>query len=238
MVRVKICGITSAQDVATCVRSGADALGFIFAPGPRRIHLELAAWLTKLVPPFVTTVGVFAGDDAAFVREALEQCRLDVLQFSGGETPVFAGSFGRPTIVVVHASPHPEEPSGDSARDLPFDRDALARARAVAVMVDARSATAHGGTGQRVDERLARRMCGRSALPFILAGGLTPDNVAGAIAAVRPWAVDVRSGVERADVKDRGLVERFVRAAHAASDQEPLETSAFAQTAQPLGGMT
>ena len=205
MVRVKVCGMMTRDDVELCVRAGVDAVGFIFAPGPRQLSLEMAQNLTKLVPPFVTSVGVFAGNDSAFIHNVLTRCRIDVLQFSDGETSEFCGSFGKPTIVVVHAS-------ASSTHGLPKRRD-LERARAAAVMVDSRAKNTFGGTGIRVSEKLAAKVRSRFALPFILAGGLTPDNVAAAIKAVRPWAVDVRSGVERGDRKDRQLLERFVREA-------------------------
>jgi len=205
MVRVKVCGMMTRDDVEVCVQAGVDAVGFIFAPGPRRLSLEVAQNLTKLVPPFVTSVGIFAGNDAAFIHNVLKHCRLDVLQFSDGEASEFCGSFGRPTIVVVHAS-------ASSADGLPKRRD-LQSARASAVMVDSRIKNIFGGTGVLVDEKLAARLRSRSVLPFILAGGLTPDNVAAAVKAVQPWGVDVRSGVERRGRKDRRLVERFVREA-------------------------
>ena len=202
MVRVKVCGMMSRADVDLCVAAGVDAVGFIFVPGPRQLSVELAEDLTKLVPAFVTSIGVFAGNDAAFIHTVLERCRLDVLQFSDGAVSEFCGSFGKPTIVVVHASP-------SSANGLPNRKD-LSKARASAVMVDSRAKNNVGGTGMRVNEQLAAKMRSRSVLPFILAGGLTPDNVAAAIRAVRPWGVDVRSGVESRGRKDRRLVERFV----------------------------
>jgi phosphoribosylanthranilate isomerase len=201
VVRVKICGMMSRDDVELCVSQGVDAVGFIFAPGPRLISINLAERLTRAVPPFVTSVGVFAGNDAQFINEALRRCRLDVLQFSNGEPASFCGGFGRPTIVVIH--------SDDTADKLPQRRE-LEVARATAIMLDARVKGKLGGTGVRVNDRVAARMRSLSSLPFILAGGLTPANVASAIRAVEPWGVDVRSGVERAGKKDRRLVERFV----------------------------
>ncbi len=198
----------SRGDVEMCVEAGVDAVGFIFAPGPRQLTVEMADELTKLVPPFVTSIGVFAGNDAAFIRAVLERCRLDVLQFSDGSVSEFCGSFGKPTIVVVHAT-------ASFTNGLPNRRD-LRKARASAVMVDSRAKKAAGGTGIRVSEQLAAKLRARSVLPFILAGGLTPDNVAAAIGNVRPWGVDVRSGVERGGRKDRRLVQRFVREARSA----------------------
>src|ERR1700736_5085976 len=175
----------SRADVEVCVEAGVDAVGFIFAPGPRRLSIELAEELTKLVPPFVSSIGVFARNKPAFIHRALERCRLDVLQFSDGSASEFCGSFGKPTIVVVHANP-------SSTNGLPNRRD-LPQPRAAAVMVDSRAQNLFGGTGIRVSEHFAATLRARSSLPFILAGGLTPENVAAAIRAVRPWGVDVRS---------------------------------------------
>src|ERR1700687_5784149 len=121
----------SRDDVEVCIEAGVDAVGFIFAPGPRRLSVELAEDLTKLVPPFVTSIGVFASNEAEFIQSVLERCRLHVLQFSDGSIPEFCGSFGKPTIVVVHAS-------ASSTNGLPNRRD-LRKARASAVMVDSRT---------------------------------------------------------------------------------------------------
>jgi phosphoribosylanthranilate isomerase len=156
----------------------------------------------------VTSIGVFAGNDAPFIRNVLKRCRLDVLQFSDGGVSKFCGSFGKPTIVVVHAT-------ASSTKGLPKRRD-LHTARASAIMVDSRTKEATGGTGIRVSQQLAAQLRLQSMLPFILAGGLTPDNVAGAVGVVRPWGVDVRSGVERSGRKDRHLVGCFVREARSA----------------------
>lgn len=206
MIRVKICGIASRNDLELCVDAGADALGFIFAESARKLSVDEAAALTALVPPFVTAVGVFAGCPAGLVRDALARCRLDVLQFAGDETPEFCGSFGKPTMLVARsAAPKPED---------------LHVARAIAVLADAHSPDAFGGTGLPVDYEVARRIKGAVNLPFVLAGGLTLETVARAIRAVRPHGVDVRTGVERAGAKDPQLVRGFVRAAKAASEME------------------
>jgi phosphoribosylanthranilate isomerase len=201
-MRIKVCGITDSAEVVTCVAAGVDALGFIFGVGPRALSVDKAAALTAITPPFVTTVGVFANPPAELVRSAIDACRLDVLQFSGDESPEFCGSFGKPTIV------------GAGAR-MP-SRDDLFAARAVAVMADSRSGGAYGGTGVPVPLETARAMRAASGRCFVLAGGLKAETVAAAIQAVRPDAVDVRSGVERDGRKNGALVRAFVAAARGA----------------------
>lgn len=203
MVRVKVCGITTPEDIAVCVRAGADALGFIFAESPRCLTIERAAVLAQLVPPFVAKVGVFAKNPAELIREAVARCGFDYLQFSGGEPAEFCGSFDKPTIVVMNEG------------GFIYDRQEMERARAAALMIDVPKTPLSAKTRAAVPIDVASAARRDSSLPFILAGGLTPDNVAGAVAAVRPWAVDVRSGVERLGCKDAGLVQRFVENAKA-----------------------
>lgn len=203
MVRVKICGMQSAADIAVCVKAGADALGFIFAESPRRVTLAQAAGLARLVPPFVAKVGVFADNSRELIQAALERCGLDMLQFAGDEPAEFCGSFGTQTIVVARNAT-------DAWRYALRD---LRRARAAALMIDGRHGSRRGGTGAAVQHAVGRAACRKSPLPFILAGGLHPNNVADAVRSVRPWAVDVRSGVERAGRKDAALISQFVKAA-------------------------
>ncbi|HXM17493.1 MAG TPA: indole-3-glycerol phosphate synthase TrpC [Candidatus Tumulicola sp.] len=196
---IKICGMQSAEEVEMCVEAGADALGFIFADSPRRLDVAGATSLTARVPPQVACVGVFANSPRALIEDAIRSCRLDLLQFSGDESPEFCGSFGVPTILVAH----------DAIPDAP----ALQNARAVAVMADARVPGRAGGTGVRMALAKAQRMRAEHAGHFILAGGLRPNTVGEAIRAVLPDGVDVRSGVEVNGVKDAGLVNAFVAAA-------------------------
>ena len=207
MIRVKICGMTDLADVDACVAAGADALGFIFAQSPRRLSLDEARILTAAVPAFVTTVGVFAGDSAELVSHAVEACRLDVLQFSGDETAEFCGSFGKPTVVA--------------ARGRRWSAAALARARAIAVLVDAWSAREFGGTGRLAPLETAQRArTDHDGAAIVLAGGLTPSNVGPLVRSVKPDAVDVRTGVEKANRKDPELVRAFVAAARTALDPQ------------------
>ena len=202
MTRVKVCGLTDSEEVAACVAAGADALGFIFGVGPRAVSIEKAAALTAQVPPFVTTVGVFADPDASLVRAAIAACRLDVLQFSGEEAPDFCGSFGKPTIV-------------GAGERMPTASE-LAAARAVGVLADSRLPGMYGGTGIALPLDIARALRAAAGRCLVLAGGLTPETVSAAIRAVRPDAVDVRTGVERDERKNPTLVRAFVNAARSA----------------------
>ncbi|HEV2908114.1 MAG TPA: phosphoribosylanthranilate isomerase, partial [Candidatus Eremiobacteraceae bacterium] len=163
MIQLKICGLTSALDVELCARAGADALGFIFADGPRQLAPDDAAPLTAAAPDDVACVGVFANSPRELVELALRRCRLDVLQFAGDETPEFCGSFGMPTLLT--------------ARERPPAPDVVQRAHAIGVIADARSPGLYGGTGRVLDHAIARRFRDGSPAPFILAGGLTPENV-------------------------------------------------------------
>lgn len=200
MIRVKICGMTSVEDVRACAAAGADALGFIFADSPRRLTVERARELLEHVPPFVTTVGVFANDDDELVRAVIAACPLDLLQFSGDESAQRCGSFGKPTIVA--------------ARDRRWSSQDRAAARAVAVLVDSWSASEFGGTGRAAPlERARRARDVFEGTAIVLAGGLTPSSVAALVRAAKPDAVDVRTGVERDGKKDPALARAFVAAA-------------------------
>lgn len=184
--RVKICGLTRPEDAVTAARLGADAIGLVFhEPSPRAVTVDTARRILAALPPFVTTVGLFVDAPEARVREVLARVPLDLLQFHGDETPDYCAGFGRPwyKAVRMHAD-----------MDLHAACERYAGARAL--LVDAWVADLPGGTGQTFDwDRVPAEL----ALPVVLAGGLSPDNVGEAIARVRPWAVDVSGGVEERD---------------------------------------
>jgi phosphoribosylanthranilate isomerase len=201
MVRVKICGITHLADALLAAELGAHALGFIFyAKSPRSIRPAEARAIIRRLPPFVATVGVFVDEEAAAVREIAAAAGLDWLQLHGSESPDYCRSLGRRVIKGFRIR------GPESLLALPDYRDA-----AQALLLDTYKPGLPGGTGETFDWDLARRA--QQHGPIILAGGLTPDNVARAVAAARPAAVDVASGVEAAPgKKDHEKLRRFFQA--------------------------
>jgi len=206
--RVKICGVTNAEDALAAVAAGADALGFVFVPGtPRVVTTERVAAIVRGLPPFVAKVGLFVDADAATVRDVLARAGLDTVQLHGDEPPEFCRQF-RATVKVVKAF---RVRGAETLGRLPAYADA-----ADAFLLDAFVPGAHGGTGAQFDwaHALTAKTGGK---PIVLAGGLTPENVAGAVRAVRPFAVDVSSGVEFAPGrKDAAKVQAFIAAAKSA----------------------
>lgn len=201
MVRVKICGITRLTDAQLAAALGAHALGFIFFPkSPRAVTPDQARHIIRLLPPFVLTVGVFVDEKAATVREIAQYAGLDWLQLHGNESPDYCRSLGRRVIKAFRVA------GPESLAQLTDYRD-----WAQAFLLDTYKPGVAGGTGETFDWHLARQAakCG----PIVLAGGLTPKNVAQAIAAAQPVAVDVASGVEAAPgKKDPGRLKAFFSA--------------------------
>lgn len=195
--RIKICGLTRADDVRAAVDSGADAIGFVFyPPSPRSVSFEQAAELAALLPPFVTAVGLFVNPTQVFVAEALSAVPLQLLQFHGDETDAECASHGRPWIKAARMRPGVDLIEFSSLHP-----------RARGILVDA-FVDGYGGGGKTFDWSLIPEGFER---PLILSGGLEPDNVAEAVRRVRPWAVDVSSGVESAKgVKDAARIAAFI----------------------------
>ena len=197
VVRVKICGLTRPEDVAAAIAAGADALGFVFVPAsPRFLRPETARSLCRLVPAFVSRVGLFLDQEEQQVRSVLEQVPLNLLQFHGSEDAAYCGQFGLPYIKAVSMdSPNPVAAAEAAYPD------------AAGILLDSHEPGGLGGTGRQLEWQ---RVC-RGGLPLILAGGLNPSNVAAAVKAVRPWAVDVSSGVESSPgVKDPLAMRQFI----------------------------
>ena len=182
--RIKICGFTRVDQLLQATQLGVDAVGLVFyPPSPRNVSIEQAQALCRSVPPFVTAVGLFVDATEEQVREVLRQVPLTLLQFHGDETPAYCQQFGLPYIKAVRVKP-----------GLDLLQYATDFASARGLLLDAYVAGVPGGTGERFDWTL---IPANLPLPVVLSGGLDPDNVTEAINNVRPWAVDVSSGVEQ-----------------------------------------
>jgi len=199
MTRVKICGITSVQDAAAAVDAGADALGFVFVPGtPRLIGLEIAEQIAAAVPPLVSTVGVFVDQPLGEILSVIARCRLQAAQLHGNEPEALSRQIPVKVIKAIRVR--------DAA-----DLRRIGTYPAHAFLLDAFVEGQPGGTGITTSWDLARQARGHA--PIILSGGLRPDNVAQAVRAVRPYAVDVSSGVETGPGrKDHRKVRDFIAA--------------------------
>lgn len=197
--RIKICGIRDAGMAHAAAQAGADAIGLVFHPqSPRAVDCARARDIAAVVPPFVTVVGLFVDHDEAAVREVLRQVPLGMLQFHGEESAPFCAQFGRPWLRAVRVGP-----------GVDLLECAQRFARASALLLDAQVPGQPGGTGVAFDWTLVPAALPR---PVVLSGGLHAGNVGAAIRAVRPWAVDVSSGVESArGVKDAARIAEFVR---------------------------
>jgi phosphoribosylanthranilate isomerase len=199
MTRIKICGLTREQDVLAVANNGADAFGLVFyEKSPRNIGIPQAAKLVHAAPPFVAAVGLFVNPSADFVREVLAKVPLDVLQFHGEESPEFCGQFGRPYLKAIRVK-----------AGVDLVECAARYAGAQGLLLDAYVEGTQGGTGESFDWGLIPQ---NLPLPVILSGGLHAGNVAQGIRQVRPYAVDVSSGVEAAKgVKDAAKVAAFIK---------------------------
>ena len=201
--QVKICGITSVADGLAAAEAGADMIGLMFYDGsPRHVTLAQAVEISRALPPFVLRVGVFVNPDETLVTRAIAECGLSLLQFHGDEASVFCTQFGLMSLKAVRVR------DAESLQTLEnYHTDAF--------LLDAYSPAGLGGTGEKFnwDLAVAALKCGK---PIFLAGGLTPENVADAVRQVRPFAVDVSSGVESAPgKKDAAKVRAFIQAVRA-----------------------
>jgi len=202
-VRVKICGLTTLEDAQAAADAGADAVGFVlYKDSPRQISADQAKDIIRRLPPFVTTVGLFVNQPTQWVRVMAERCGVDVLQFQGDESPAYCEAFAPRAIKAIRVK----------------DRDSLEPMAEYAVrafVLDAYQEGEYGGTGTTFDWDLAAAAKAHGRI--ILAGGLTPENVAEAIRRVRPFGVDVSTGVEGhiKGKKDHGKIRAFIQHAKA-----------------------
>jgi phosphoribosylanthranilate isomerase len=197
--RIKICGITRIEDAAAAAVAGADAIGFVFyRNSPRFVDPQQAKHIAAGIPPFVSTVGLFVDATVAEVEASMDAFRLDYLQFHGDESPGFCNQFGVPFLKAVRVKP-----------GLDLLQYAADFSAARALLLDAFVEGVPGGTGLTFDWSLIPR---NLPLPMVLSGGLSPDNITAAVREIRPWAVDVSSGVEAAKgIKDAEKIKQFIR---------------------------
>jgi len=198
-VRTKICGITRVEDALCAVKSGADAIGFVFWPkSPRFITPEQAGKIANHIPAFVQTVGVYVDPEPEWVEETASAAKLSLLQFHGNEKPEFCTQFSRPYIKAIRVRDNTD-----------LIQYALEYKTACGLLLDTYTKGMPGGTGHTFDWKLIPQDC---PLPVILSGGLTVENVRLAIKQVHPWAVDVSSGVEISKgIKDENKIVAFMR---------------------------
>ncbi len=198
-MKVKICGITNQQDAYEAVTLGVDTLGFIFAKSPRQIEPEKARSIISSLPPFVTTMGVFVNEDTTRVRELIDFCGLNLIQFHGDEPPEMCSEFMPNSVKAFQIK---DEASLERIK--PYNGTVRA------FLFDTYSKEKRGGTGKTFDWEQAVK--GKKlGMPVILSGGLSPSNIVEALSTVRPYAVDVNSGVEMSPgKKDHGLMKQLM----------------------------
>lgn len=193
MIKVKICGITNLKDAMSAIDLGADALGFIFAKSLRKISQNKATQIINKLPPYIAVVGVFVDEDERKVINIAKICKLDYVQLHGNESPEFCNRLGLKVIKTIKI----------------FDRN-IKKYKVNGFLVDTYDLNKKGGTGKLSDWNLANRIK-KIGIPVILSGGLTPENVTKAIRKVKPYAVDVSSGVERyPGNKDYKKMKKFI----------------------------
>ncbi|MDC0471323.1 phosphoribosylanthranilate isomerase [Candidatus Pseudothioglobus singularis] len=199
MTKVKICGFTEPNNARDAALAGVDAIGLVFYDkSPRNVDIHSAQKIIEALPPFINRVGLFVNANPSFIDEILCEVPLDTLQFHGDESVLDCAQYQMPFIKSLRVKP-----------DTNVKEIAENFSSASALLLDSFSPSSYGGTGESFDWSLA---CVKISLPIILAGGLTVDNVAGAIKQVNPYAVDASSGVESAPgVKDIDKIEAFIR---------------------------
>jgi len=201
--RVKICGFTRPEEAALAARLGVDAIGLVFyEPSPRYVPVEKAAEIVAALPPFVTVVGLFVNAERTAIERVLERVRIDLIQFHGDEAPVFCEAIGLPYIKAVAVR-----------AELNWQEHMASHHRAQGFLLDAWHPDVRGGSGHCFDWNLIPAALARTC---ILAGGLVPDNVGLALETVKPYALDVSSGVESArGIKDAAKMAAFLKEVYA-----------------------
>lgn len=203
---VKICGITRLEDAVSAARFGADAVGFVFAPSPRRVSTEQAARIARQMPAGPARVGVFVNESLERVQEVIEMCGLDMVQLHGDEPSEYCRALNGKAIKALRVNG-----SLDMVRATEYSVDG----GCAALLLDGYDPEKRGGTGKTFDWKIVHLIGGKPRL--IVAGGLTPANVGSAVRIARPYGVDVSSGVEKEPgVKDAVLMYKFIEQARKA----------------------
>lgn len=199
MTKIKICGITRIEDALAAAEYGADAIGFVFyRKSPRYVEPEIVAGIINELPPFITPVGLFVNESEGKVWDTLNVTGINVAQFHGEESPEYVSSFDMRTIKAIHVK-------NEESLDLALEY------KNSSILLDAWSPDAFGGTGKKFEWNMLRKISLKNK--FILAGGLTPENVAYAANLIKPYAVDVSSGVEISKgIKDHEKIKAFIDA--------------------------
>ncbi len=214
MTKVKICGLSEIEHAMVAGKAGADFLGLVFAPSRRQVSPQKALPIVEAVHglrPRPAIVGVFVNSSAQEINRTADYCRLDWVQLSGDETWSCCQDIERPVIKVIHVLP------GRTTREILADMERhyqLSATRSLICLLDSKVRDAYGGTGQAFDWQLAEEVSAR--FPVIIAGGLTAKNVGQLIKQVRPWGVDISSGLETSGQKDALKIRAFVKAVRSA----------------------
>jgi phosphoribosylanthranilate isomerase len=205
--RVKICGFTRAEDAVIAAGLGVDAIGLVFyPPSPRNVAIEQAVAITQALPAFVSVVGLFVDAEPEFIKNVLSQVSIDCLQFHGEESPEACRLYGKPFIKAIRMK-----------ADTNLSELAKQYADAAGLLLDAYHPGIQGGTGNVFDWELIKN---QGKLPIILAGGLSLDNAELAVQQVRPYALDVSSGVEaEKGIKDAAKMAEFIKKTNLATEQ-------------------
>ncbi len=222
MIRVKICGLSEIEPALAASQAGADFLGLVFAPSRRRVSPEKAFQVVRAVHgqrPCPVVVGVFVNSAAEEVNRIAKSCQLDWVQLSGDETWQYCEQIEKPIIKAIHVS------ASSAADEILAEVEKgyqLLSGKELICLLDSPVRETYGGTGQTFDWQLAREVATR--FPVIIAGGLTPANVGQLVREVRPFGVDVSTGVETNGRKDPSKIMAFVQAVRSAPQHDEIST--------------